>query len=1199
MADPTETSRPKPAERQSYRPHAVHKLLQHMVDKTLTDADGAMNASASASMGEPAPPAIPDFNNPDRAVLSLSGLTQRCYLATRNIHTSVYEAARSNVLDSRRLRSGKELTAILHQMFPSTEETEEKTLLHRGRVVNPSVAVPSLNLLVDKMIEERRAQASVAALRQAKGEATGSALSFEEHMANQIRWLVHELGKMRESNEIFDERYRLLLAKLAEKEDAAHKAETARADAENGRSDAFRLLEDERVKSEEERATMTWETQSLRQKLFAALEAQAQGFSGSAAVAQVDARPARRGHGAPNAKAGAAGVVGAGVGAGAGSGAGVGGAPPAGATALGDAGASTGGGAMGLAFEEKERYLRQLVGLRSELEESRKEASILTDKLQMATENAERSKDMIATIRRNADSEVKNIQSLLIAVRDSHEKQSAELERQYKMALHQVEVYEGAVHELQKQLEDVSGRMLSMQRMLMSGPSVQTLLFKTFVKSEDAVMAQEEINRMTEMVSDFVRDFEEQNEENGQNPELLLKASRRRKLKEEQDRERAAAAFAAKKTVPPSPAGSVGVRTGVGCGHAAPPQPFRTPPPPVLATKVVVREASTQCSQWQTPTTKTLDDAAAAPMETHSRSMPTEALPTLPADFTVDTVDSASVSRTPSYREEQRTQPPPALTTETSASNIVPEVHNNSITSVSSHEGASPSGVRAKVLRRKSEGASVTILEEPPTPVAAPPSDRGEISRRALPRLPSERSVGSEHSDRSDPDASKLTPGSASNRDKPAKSPLTKQVTPRSAAAPVADEKPAPADDDPLLAAPVPAVRVSGLTREQVAAMAKLTNEDGLAMAEMERLRHAKDKAEASYQESHAKWIQELKARKEASEQLEKLQLDLRTTCSQLQLVQREYDSEKEAMAGHNERVSRIMAELRKMEEERGFKEDQHNSEVKALHKDIIQLRSENQKLSLSDARTKLRAKERLYMEGAERMLRCMLSLQATAACPVCLDVVRDPIVLVPCGHVMCSKCFRTSNAEKGLTVLGASDSLAFGPTTCTGSAALPTTASTPSVFSGSHRRSTVNSTAVLASPQMTDASRHLNQRLRNATAIGQLTSPERLEALAYHATQSLGKPTKVTAWYCEECSLFTVERIVPSHPLREVLDNVSFLQKNIDEIRAGVLQKLAVAEDGPAPTWVMKDSSADSVARQAQGTDLELDAPQFLLDEC
>ena len=294
-----------------------------------------------------------------------------------------------------------------------------------------------------------------------------------------------------------------------------------------------------------------------------------------------------------------------------------------------------------------------------------------------------------------------------------------------------------------------------------------------------------------------------------------------------------------------------------------------------------------------------------------------------------------------------------------------------------------------------------------------------------------------------------------------------------------------------------------------------------------------------------------------------------------------------------------LNATVRRLEDEAALKDEQQAKEAKALHQDIIQLRQENQKLSLSDARARMRAKEKVYAEGTERLLRCLLSMQSTAACPFCLEVFVDPIVLIPCGHVLCSRCFRECNETRGLLVVGDANNLVFGPTTCV--TAVNASNQAPKVHMATPQQSAVgeHSMTVLAQPAMSDANRHLMQRLRTATAVGALTSPEKMEAIAYSAEQALSKPSKATAWYCEECAAHNVVRIAPCHRIHELIENVHYVHRTAQNIREGVLEKVVIVDGEDAAPLTLGDSSAVSAnAKRAVGADLEADADTFLLDD-
>jgi hypothetical protein len=1206
---------------------------QNAIQETLNAQVAAPNTNARHRTPK-ASHDVPSFANPDRAILSLTNVSQRGFQSMRTIHATVTEKARSNVLELRRSNRDAELVGIMRQMFPNCNEHA------------PSASVTQL---VDRMVEERRAQTSIAALRKARNEPTpAGSLSFEEHMAGQVNWLLQELRIQREANETADEQYRLLMLKTAEKEDAAYKAELDRRAAETAKDDAFKLLAEEREQHEATRGSLSWEVQSLRQRLMATLEAQAKGMPSiltSSAAPQGGAKGATK-VGSPSNKALAKG------------------ASSANAQALPDASAGGPGDAEphGDHFAEKEQFLRQIVSLRVDLTEAGKQISVLEDRVSMATANADMHRASVATIRRNADCEVRNMQDMIVEVRNQHERHTSELDKQYKSSLRQVEVYEAAVHELQKQLEDVTGRMLSMQRTLMSGPSIQMLLYKTFVKSEDAAMAQDEINRMTELIADFVKQFEESNDEARQNPEALMKQAKRRQLREEQKQHKAAAEFLKSQ------------RLGASQEEEQRPQPQvqlpqtqqeQQPERRLSAGESQSRETVTQSQQPQTRRLP-LPECAVAPC-VEVRATPSVVIHNAPHCDVVTTAVASPQQRNPATSDvccgpdgawaepaalrgtiEQRSvecqtvpQPYSEFATVVSfvqegdrsdASSEVEVVHRvDSIEAPSRSESMTgsrsidkkPTAESAdKLISRAASVVKPAAAKRSSTktasvkPVAAPTS--AGISAAALQREASPTTLAPSQRPQVSKIRSSETPATPD-----AKAEL-RTVESRTGEALVKRSSEAGATSTPAATSAVSFVsedassfanrKPTGVSPEQLAALAKMSQDDGFAMAEIERLRDTKDKAQLAWQETHEKWLSEQKHRKALEGDLKKSDADLKSTQALLSALQAELEQERHTFKLSKDRVASLTASFRQLEQEFAFKDEQHASEVKMLHHDVIHLRQENKRLSLADARAKLRRKERLFCEGVERMLRCMRSMHSTSACSVCLEPLRDPIVLVPCGHVACSACFRRLNEEHGLRIVGDSDELVFSSITCvsmqappsaqtfvplspSGSAVLPPIGA---LGGGSNHRSSVSG-SVLASPNMSEASRHLHKRLQTATSLGALSSPEKVEAVAYQATQALGRPAKVCGWFCDECAGFTVERIVPCQRFREVIDNVDYVMTNIEEIRQGVLLKASAVEENAEiamQQYVLKDSSEKTLNESKHGADLEADAQNFLLDD-
>jgi len=371
--------------------------------------------------------------------------------------------------------------------------------------------------------------------------------------------------------------------------------------------------------------------------------------------------------------------------------------------------------------------------------------------------------------------------------------------------------------------------------------------------------------------------------------------------------------------------------------------------------------------------------------------------------------------------------------------------------------------------------------------------------------------------------------------------------------------------------------------------MLKSSDDDAFLRHEVERLMAAKDRAEIAWQESNAKWFEQQKALTMANDEAARLSEQRAELASRVDVLENELKSERDAATTVKDRVEILNATVRRLEEEAAVREEQQATEAKALHRDIIQLRQENRKLSLSDARARMRAKEKA----------CLLSMQSTAACPFCLEVFNNPIVLIPCGHVLCSRCFRESNEARGLLVVGDSDNLVFGPNTCV-AAASTTTDHGQKIHTATPQQSAVGESnmTVLAQPSMTEGNRHLMQRLRTATASGMLASPEKMEAVAYSAEQALAKPSKASGWYCDECALHGVVRIAACHRIHELIENVGFVHRTMQTVRDGVLNKAVIIDGDDHKPVELRDSSAAAAAGRGGGTDLEADAQTFLLDE-
>ena len=302
-----------------------------------------------------------------------------------------------------------------------------------------------------------------------------------------------------------------------------------------------------------------------------------------------------------------------------------------------------------------------------------------------------------------------------------------------------------------------------------------------------------------------------------------------------------------------------------------------------------------------------------------------------------------------------------------------------------------------------------------------------------------------------------------------------------------------------------------------------------------------------------------------------------------------------------------------------------HQVEVDALHSDIVFLRKEVQRLSTSALRTLLTNKEKTLMEALERASSCAVSCNSTASCFYCLDICTNPVVLVPCGHVLCEECFRECNKIRGVAVdlaipllmanhnnnvaqshpshhyvPGRGQPNLSGPVV--GLDQSPASATRP-IF-----------TAFLDPPPSADTA-YLNRKLQDPASRAHLT----VDSFAVVALTSNHSPKQIRTvnCYCEECQFFTVTAAVRVTRFVEIVDKVRFVVDTLQDVRhvVGSTPPQLVASVQPTGSMILSAAqrsrsgaedgsqrslkiSAGGSTRGAFGADLDVDKSAFVFDD-
>ena len=162
------------------------------------------------------------------------------------------------------------------------------------------------------------------------------------------------------------------------------------------------------------------------------------------------------------------------------------------------------------------------------------------------------------------------------------------------------------------------------------------------------------------------------------------------------------------------------------------------------------------------------------------------------------------------------------------------------------------------------------------------------------------------------------------------------------------------------------------------------------------------DQLEASRHETS----EEKKAKLAALEELELERQRRSKDDERIQILKNAAKDDKNKIEALSLRVGQQLGENSRLIDELHGVRDARETDRENFEKEIADLRAKIAKLQESEAREAMLRKERQFVELCERAIRAMVSAEATASCPNCLTRLTNPVTLFPCGHNFCEVCF-------------------------------------------------------------------------------------------------------------------------------------------------------------------------------------------------
>lgn len=977
-------------------------------------------------------------------LLSVAPMEERNRTVLRDLHDGLQETSRSAVLEARRAQSGKELNGLLKQIFAHWKTEPNWILKGAGRGV-PTVQVPTIQQLMNALHDERMHFEEVTN--------SGNIQPMLQALARQLQWLIEQLGTTKERSELYEHQYKLLLLRYAQQSQTLLEMKDKNRDLDIQLCEQIKALGAERARSADYQRETNGQLNALRDKLRDALETNMQlnlqierggpppsrNRSRSSAVGLPPLR-----NSTPSKTTKGGGAVPSSMGSSSES-------PRLTAASGTPMESSTPSNAFGggefaesgsMAVQEKEEFLHTISQLRQDLAGAEERAESLKEESEMLSQKLKSEKEVTEAAVRAGKMEATCLQQLLQTVRDGHVQQLRRVEKSVADARATIVAHEGTIQALQERLKEGSARMLALQSLLLSGPSVQTLLVDTAtVNPLDAKGATESLAELSERINVFAdhlasitaSDF-------GPMQAKVLKSLAPTDAPQDEDHtsemvvETAAEGGGALSSAPVFPT-ELPASTSLPqqSAPASPTSPF----PSSQSRKKIFNAVAVQT-----------DPIASMPLSIRPLSGEVERI-TIPTP-----THNTQTTRMSSARSESSELCAFADEMHNSVASPIAVRRKPSNSSTTSFTAAPTTGSKPGSFRKTPQGGPSSSSKEgakgtddkrkksldgftEPIAVSSGGGGGGDSATPPFP-FPSDTALSPEASPRQSPTrpmpaTSAQAPsgsrpeggGGAGGRLKTVAKATGKIAT----AVAKVERYPTDSGKDATTVSPQPQLASPVSSRVRSDANVYPSMSGGATEDNTSRLTDSLDKMGALRKQLNAvsdelyqlKQVAEKQKKSLADAQQELMDKEKLHSKDAVKLASlaEQSENDKKKFDKVNERCLTLLQEISALREEVHDAKDAKDQLEGDLQSKVADLQRVIDKFRRSDERVAMLQRETQFVDTCDRVMRCLASVEATAACPICLKRLCCPVLLTPCGHSFCEECFVQLQSQRNLVLPG------------------------------------------------------------------------------------------------------------------------------------------------------------------------------------
>ena len=248
---------------------------------------------------------------------------------------------------------------------------------------------------------------------------------------------------------------------------------------------------------------------------------------------------------------------------------------------------------------------------------------------------------------------------------------------------------------------------------------------------------------------------------------------------------------------------------------------------------------------------------------------------------------------------------------------------------------------------------------------------------------------------------------------------------------------------------------------------------------------------------------------------------------------------ERKNLLSANDRFQKIFLDGARLQEQADQDQSALREDLKAAQEKAGDLQKDLTAALRSDERVYLCNRERLLLENVERVMRCLSSAQNSTVCQVCLDPFVHPITLFPCGHVICEYCFYSSNVDRNIEIMPAARHMIQQRDALVEMARIQDTREKHLSTKGSPNSST-------RGPQDSSVSFSGQGLAVTATFTAQMQAAKRVKMLTTSVVRvHAGRPM-----WCDECQKQHVTSFLPSRRIDEVCEKISYVMGIANEVK-------------------------------------------------